>query len=58
MGIFPDRAAALRLVTLSLAEQHDEWQAAGKADFCKTSMAKVTTSVLAPPGLMKESATG
>jgi len=56
IGIFPHRAAALRLVTMLLWEQHDEWQAMGKAYFSRTSMAKLTGSA-SPPGLMKESAT-
>lgn len=58
IGIFPHRASALRLVTMLLWEQHDEWQAMTKAYFSKTSMAKLTGSVSPPPGLMKESATG
>lgn len=57
IGIFPHRASALRLVTMLMWEQHDEWQAMGKAYFSKTSMAKLTGST-SPPGLMKESATG
>ncbi|MHC4932453.1 MAG: IS256 family transposase [Planctomycetota bacterium] len=58
VGIFPNRASVLRLVTMLLAEQDDEWQAAERAYFSQTSMAKVASSVSAPPGLMKESATG
>jgi len=58
IGIFPHRASALRLVTMLLWEQHDEWQAMTKAYFSKTSMAKLTRAVAPPPGLMKESATG
>lgn len=58
VGVFPDRRSLLRLVTMLLAEQHDEWQAAAKAYFSQTSMAKVARSVSPPPGLMKESATG
>lgn len=58
VGIFPARSAVLRLVTMLLVEQHDEWQAATKAYFSRTSLAKITASVVAPPGLMKESATG
>ena len=57
VGIFPNRASTLRLVTMLLAEQDDEWQAAEKAYFSQRSMAKVTSSVLPPPDLLKESAT-
>lgn len=58
VGVFPDRRSLLRLVTMLLAEQHDEWQAATKAYFSQTSMVRVARSVSPPPGLMKESATG
>lgn len=57
VGIFPNRKSALRLVSLLLAEQDDEWQAAEKAYFSLRSMAKVTDSVMAPPDVMKLSAT-
>ena len=57
IGIFPNSASLLRLVTLLLAEQDDEWQASEKAYFSQRSMAKVTTSVLPPPSLIKEVAT-
>jgi putative transposase len=57
IGIFPNGASLLRLVTLLLAEQDDEWQAAEKAYFSQRSMAKVTSSVLPPPSLIKEVAT-
>lgn len=57
VGIFPNVAALTRLVTMLLAEQDDEWQAADKAYFSRTSMAKVTPSILPPPDLLKEIAT-
>mgnify|MGYP002713217611 CR=1 FL=1 len=57
VGIFPNRASTLRLVTMLMWEQHDEWQAMSKAYFSKTSMAKLRGTA-SPPALMKESATG
>ncbi len=57
VGIFPHRGSLLRLVAMLLAEQDDEWQAAERAYFSKTSMAKITGAA-SPPGIMKEAATG
>jgi putative transposase len=58
VGIFPNRASLLRLVSLLMAEQDDEWQASEKAYMSRRSMSQITTAVQAPPGLMKEVATG
>lgn len=58
VGIFPNTTSLLRLVTMLLAEQDDEWQASEKAYFSQRSMAKVSPNVLAPPDLIKEVATG
>lgn len=57
VGIFPNRASLLRLVSLLLAEQDDEWQAAEKAYMSRRSMARITTAVTEPPALLKEAAT-
>ena len=57
VGIFPNPTSLLRLVTMLLAEQDDEWQAASKAYMSQSSMAKVTGEA-PPPALMKEVATG
>jgi transposase-like protein len=57
VGIFPNVNSLLRLVTMLLAEQDDEWQAGEKAYFSRRSMAKITETVLAPPDLLKEVAT-
>ncbi|HEY6106867.1 MAG TPA: IS256 family transposase [Anaeromyxobacteraceae bacterium] len=57
VGIFPNRASLLRLVSLMLAEQDDEWQAAEKAYMSRRTMARITTAVTEPPALLKEAAT-
>jgi transposase-like protein len=57
VGIFPNVRSLLRLVTMLLAEQDDEWQVGEKAYFSRRSMAKITDAVMAPPDLLKEAAT-
>ena len=47
-GIFPNTAAVVRLVGCSLAEQHDEWQAALRY-FSAGSIAKLTYEEDVPP---------
>lgn len=56
VGIFPTEASLLRLVGMLLAEQDDEWQAAEKAYFSQSSMARLKGQD-GPPALMKESVT-
>ena len=51
-------SGTLRLVRILLAERDDEWQAGEKAYFSQCSMAKASSSVLPPPDLLKEVATG
>ena len=41
VGIFPNNASALRLITMILAEQHDEW-AVGRRYFSLESMAAIS----------------
>ncbi len=48
VGIFPNDAALLRLVTMLLVEQNDEW-AVGRRYFSMSSMAKLTLSGATPP---------
>lgn len=51
MGIFPNRAAALRLVGAVLTEYHDDWAAFPRRYFSNTSMEKLNSGATAPEPL-------
>jgi len=58
VGSFTNTASLPRLATMLLAEQGGEWQASERLHYSLRSMAKLSSSVLPPPDLLKEVATG
>jgi putative transposase len=50
VGIFPNEASALRLVTAVLVEQHHEWEVAQRRYLSEESMALIDAVVSEHPG--------
>lgn len=51
VGIFPNRAAALRLIGAVLAEQNDEWADSGRRYISLEAIAKTMATGSAEPAL-------
>lgn len=54
MGIFPNDAAVLRLITAVVAETHDEWQVAERRYLAEGTMARLydLTPTIEPAEMM------
>jgi len=52
VGIFPNDAAALRLITAVCVEQHDEWIAAERRYLSEQSMAQLAGTPTDPHGMI------